>query len=305
MDPDRHVRELAERQHGIITSAQLRDCGLTPKQVHHRKRSGQLVKVLPEVFRLGGVPETLDGRLTAVACWMGDEGIFIGPTAAYLWELDGIDPPGRIYVARVTHVRSPSWLKVIRLQACDVQNSRGVRGLRVCGVEQALAGCAATLPGRRVGRALDDALRKRLTTLDRMWDFLTTWKGRPGAVILRTLLNGRDDRDEKVRTVFEAKMLTILKRIRRHHFLADHPVDVGGKRYFLDFYLPSAGLAIECHSFRWHMGKHNSDARRDRRIRSLGIEVLYFTWDDVCFHGRDVELEIREAIARRIAHFGT
>lgn len=94
-------------------------------------------------------------------------------------------------------------------------------------------------------------------------------------------------------------MLAVLRHIQEQRFVADHPLEIGRDKYFVDFYCPQASLAIECHSFRWHMGRHNADAKRDRRIRLLGIEILYFTWDDVCFRADEVTEEIRAAVARR------
>ena len=103
-----------------------------------------------------------------------------------------------------------------------------------------------------------------------------------------------------VRSVFEAKMLRILRRIKGTVFEANHLVVIGDHRFFLDFFIPAAMLGIECHSFRWHVGKHNQDTRRDRKIRSKGIEILYFTWDDLPFDERAVEREIVDAIGRRL-----
>ena len=95
-------------------------------------------------------------------------------------------------------------------------------------------------------------------------------------------------------------MLRILRRIDDQAFVPNHEIAIGNDRYFIDFYCSSACLGIECHSFRWHMGRHVADVRRDRRIRAVGIELLYFTWDDVCFNERDVTEEIKAAVARRL-----
>lgn len=301
---DSRARALAERQGGCVTRDQLRRCGLTDKQIHVRKMRGDLVAVLPRVFRLHGVPESLEGRMTAAALWTGDDGFFNGPTAAYLLGLDGIERPERIWVARYSGVKAPPWIRLSRLERDDAPPTRWVNGFRICHVERVLAECAGAVPVRQAGRAFDDALRRRLTTLDRTQKFVHEWgRGRRGGKVLRTLVQGRDPRDERVRSMFESKMLAILRRIRGHSFVPDFEVVVENRRYFLDFYLPAARLGIECHSFRWHMGLHDDDARRDRRIRSLGIEILYFTWDDVAFHAAEVEREIRGAIARRAATF--
>lgn len=100
-------------------------------------------------------------------------------------------------------------------------------------------------------------------------------------------------------------MLRILRRIKGFKIEANHLVVACEDRYYLDFFIPAALLGIECHSFRWHIGKHNEDARRDRRIRSSGIELLFFTWDDAFFGERDVEREIRDAIGGAWANSST
>ena len=264
------------------------------------------MQVLPGVFRIAGAADSLEARLHAVALWMGDDGVFNAATAAYAHGLEGIEAPVRISVARHSGVSTPGWIKVGRLDPNDVPPSCWIKGFRVCRVERTLAECCEELPARQVGRAIDDALRRRLTTLDRLKEFAEGWgRGRRGARVFRSLLRGRDERDERVRSTFETRMLTILRRIREHRFAADFEVLVGETRYFLDFYLPAAALGLECHSLRWHLGRHDADARRDRRNRSLGIEILYFTWDDVCHHSREVEQEIRDAIQRRLATSST
>ena len=283
-----------------MTRAQLRSCRLSDKQIEIRIRRGELVRVLPGIFRSSGSPDSFGARLTAASLWMGDKGFFNGETAAYLLGLDGIDKPQCITVARYAGFKTPSWLRVHRLVAEDLPPLRRVKGHRVCCVERVLLDCSAALPARRVGRAMDDALRRRLTTPQRLREFVDgDGLRRPGNDVLRELVRGRDESDAKVRSVFEAKMLAILRRIPSHGWVADFKAVAGGSTYFIDFFYPVARLGIECHSFKWHIGKHNEDARRDRRIRALGIDLLYFTWDDVCFDPAGVEQEVRAALARR------
>lgn len=274
---------------------------MSDRQIQYRRDAGGWGMVLPDVYRLPGVPETFDGLLMAVQLWMGDDGFFIGSTAAYLYRLDGIGEPAQIRVARYSGVGHSS-LKVKRIRRQDVPRPRWIDRLRTCPMEHILLDVAAELSPRASGRALDDALRRRLTTLDRMTRFLDEecGRGRHGSKTLRRLIAGRDHRDTEVRSAFETQMLRILKRIEGFKIEANHLAVVGEDRFYLDFFIPAALLGIECHSFRWHIGKHNEDARRDRRIRSNGIELLYFTWDDAFFDELGVEHEIREAVGRRM-----
>ncbi|MFP5297423.1 MAG: hypothetical protein ACLGHL_00345 [Actinomycetota bacterium] len=164
--------------------------------------------------------------------------------------------------------------------------------------------CAATVAADQAGAVLDDALRKGLTTVERMKAFLSApeQKGRRGLPLLRDLVRGRDLNDEKVRSVMETRMLAILRRIEHLRFVPDHPLVTPEGMYIADFYLPDPDIDIECHSRRWHGPQASlGDMRRDRNIRSLGTEILYFDWEDVVGRPIETEVEIRKAISRRLS----
>lgn len=186
MDVDARIWKLGETQRGHVTRAQARAEGMTRKQLHHRRRRGSWVEVMPDVFRLPGVPETREGTLMAIQLWMGPDGHYCGPTAIYLYGLDGAERPDRFNVALHTGGGHPL-VKVHRLAPHDRPPTRGLDGLRVVRLERALAEMVAARPPPLVGRALDDALRKKLTTLPRMkWFLETEWgRGRRGTRVQR------------------------------------------------------------------------------------------------------------------------
>lgn len=299
MRPEAQVRRIAARQSGLITREQLRSCGLTDKQIHKRTEAGGFVRVLRGVFRLGGVPLAFESRLVAVSLWLGADGYFFGQTAAHILKLDGIRRPDRIGVARHMLKSHPPWIYFHRLDPTDRPALRRVDGHKVCRTERVLAECCGEMSPDEVGRALDDALRRRLSTLDRVRAFTNEWAGRKGVRVLRQLCEERDDGHSRVRSAFESKMLTLLRRFRGHRFVPDFELRVGDRRYFLDFYCPELQLGIECHSYKWHIGMHNEDARRDRQIGAAGIDILYFTWDDVRLDSTGVLRDIQAAVDRR------
>lgn len=306
MSPDDLVRRAARSQSGFITRAQALDCGLTKRQVDGRHRTHGWERVLPGVYRLPGAPEGPEHHLRAIALWIGDGGYVYGPTAAYCLGLDGIPAPGIIHVALWRTCKLPG-IKVHRLRADDRPRLRRLDGVPLPWVERTILETCAVASPTAAGLALDDALRRRLTTIDRLWGFCdsTTESRRAGSRLLRQLLRGRDDRDGKVRTLFETKMLRILKRIKEHHFEPDYRLVAANRTRYLDFYLPTARLGIECHSQKWHGPERSAgDIRRDREISALGIELLYFDWDEVSFDPGGVEAEIRSAISRRLTPAG-
>lgn len=258
---------------------------------------------MPRVYRLPGVPVTFEGRLTAVRLWMGDEGFFTGRTAAYISKLQGIERPRLISIACTQNARLPGWVQAKRLDRDDRPPTRNVHGFRLPNTERILLDLARECEPKVSGAALDDALRRKMVTIESLAAFLDAeGRLRPGAAVMRQLLRGRDDRDGKLRSEFEARMLKILRRIKEHRAVPNHMVETEGETFFIDFYVPDAVLGIECHSWRWHEGGFSErDGKRDRKIKRAGIDLVYFTWDEVTFDPRGVEAEVRASIAARIA----
>ena len=154
-----------------------------------------------------------------------------------------------------------------------------------------------------VGLAMDDALRNGLTTIERLAIELET-AGGPGIRGTRTfrrLLEGRDERDGKLRSRFEAKMMRIIKRITSD-FAPNFEVRWGNHRYFIDFAFPRIHLGIECQSVRWHWGNdyQQKDLHRHRRLTGMGWAIIGFTWDDVVFTPLEVEHELRELLTAQL-----
>ncbi|MGH2729377.1 MAG: endonuclease domain-containing protein [Actinomycetota bacterium] len=153
-----------------------------------------------------------------------------------------------------------------------------------------------------MGLALDDALRRRLTNLDRLWKVWETdgGRGRKGTKNLRRLLVVRDRRDNVLATRFEKKMRRILRRVQPDKLVEQCRVTDGSGNFYIDFAYPHALLGIECHSIKWHMGEEplKKDLRRDRRLKLMGWTILYYSWEDVVFTPDKVEAEIRQFLSK-------
>ncbi|MPZ71392.1 MAG: hypothetical protein GEU71_17990 [Actinobacteria bacterium] len=298
---------LARKQAGHLMRGQCRKYGMSDDQIRYRRREAAWRQVLPGVYRLPGVPNSFENDLIATNLWLGDRGYFFGGTAAFVLGLDGIAKPRAIEVAIRRGSGAPG-IEAHRFAADSHPRTRRVMGLRLPSTELMLLECAATLPVKSVGRAMDDALRRRMTSVARLRAFVAdnAARGRGGTRAMRQLIAGRDPDDERVRSLLETRMLRILRRIEGLQFLPDHPIRVAGRRYVIDFFLPAPSIGIECHSRRWHgVESSHGDIRRHRTLAGAGIELLYFDWDDVTFTPDETEQEIRAAVARRLAPPGS
>jgi very-short-patch-repair endonuclease len=298
---DRKCEEIARGNHGIITFEEARDAGLSEKGIDYRVEHRGWCEVHPNVFRMPGVPDSLGSRRAAAVKAAGDGAMLSHRTAGAMLELEGIEAADEIEVVAYSGITLQG-VKVHRIGKGDIPKKVFVNGLPVTRVERVLIDLAGCLPIPVVGIAIDHALRKKLTTLARLWAELGAvgGRGRRGTKAFRIMLSARDEMTAQMRSTFEAKMRRILKRIKGHTAVPNYKVITpNGPRYF-DFCYPGLKLAIECHSIDWHTGERmKRDLKRHRELEAMGYKILYFTWDEVCFEADMVEREVRKAIEER------
>lgn len=255
------------------------------------------ISILPSVYRIAGVPVTKRMRQMAACLWGGGGSFLSHRTAGELWELDGVPACDFVEVSIRIGQRKRQGLVLHRIGVDDRPVTKEIQGLIVSGIERTLFDLSAALPLSSAGLALDDALRRKLTTLDRMWHQWESHgkRGRRGTKALKILLFSRDDREGLLRSRLEAKMLRILKRIRFASAIPNYRVADATREVFLDFAFPERRLAIETHGAKWHQGveRWKRDLVRDRWLKLHGWTVLYFSWDDVHLDPRKTEQEIR------------
>lgn len=108
--------------------------------------------------------------------------------------------------------------------------------------------------------------------------------GRPGIVAIRSLLDARDPSSAVPRSVFETRLLRVLKAAGLPTPTLQHQVrDDRRVVAIVDFAFPAARLAIEADGYRWHSGRARweHDLARRNTLTSLGWRVLHMTWTDL------------------------
>jgi very-short-patch-repair endonuclease len=251
---------------------------------------------------VAGAVDTKESRILAAVKAAGPDALLSHRSAAELIGLEGIESGDEIEVVNHTGNELVG-VKVHRLRPTDRPRRMFVRGIPCTRVERILIDLCGWLPRRIVGRALDDALRRKLVTLATLRKELDIvgGRGRRGTKDFRILVATRDRFDSEMRSPFERKMRQILKRIKEYDAIPNFKVRTAKKNRYFDFCYPTLLLGIECHSVGAHLGdeKLKDDAKRDRELGALGYEILYFTWEEVWFEPDSVEREMRAAIARR------
>ena len=268
---ERRVGALAARQRGVVGHSQLRALGLSTHRIKHWAASGRLLPVFRGVYAVGHSALPPLGRETAALLAVGPGAVLRHHSGATLLGLLPRGEPGPVHVS--VEGRRPRSRPGIRVH-CAPHDLRAIRhdGLPVTGVEQLLLDLAATEPASITEEALDNALRKRLTTRPRLLSFTDANRHRRGAHRLRALVAV----PHVTRSRAERELLTLLTRAG----LPPDATNVKVAGHEADLLYRDAKLIVEMDSWTHHGDRtaFERDRRRDAVHLAAGYRVLRVTW---------------------------
>lgn len=288
------IAHLAETQHGVFSRAQALQTGLSVRTIERLVSSRTWESVHRGVYRLPGLRPTLHQKLMAACLAAGRSAVVSHRAAAALWMLDGV-PPGQIEVTVDLPGRAarPGFtvFRTISLPRCD---RAAVSGIPVTEVSRTLLDLGAVAKEAIVEQALDDALRRRLTSIPRLrWRLEELGRrGRPGVAILRTILAHRDPKTAIPESIFEARVIKLLQSLGLPPPVRQHEVRSGGRLIArIDLAYPEKMLAIECEGFRNHSSRvdWDRDLKRRNLLTRLGWRVVHLTWSDLQGNHQDLK----------------
>jgi Transcriptional regulator, AbiEi antitoxin len=301
MNPDELCFQIASTQHGLITYRQIRECGMSRQMLARRLGQGRLTRTLPAVYRVAGVPETFFQRAMGAQLWMGGACALSHDTAAHLLGLSTAQPE-LIEISTLKARQSRiDGLVVHEVQRLLPEEIAPVGGIQTTNVERTLLDLASRLSRIALERAIDDALHRRMTTLDRLMREVDVCggPGKTGTVALRRLLSGRAPQESAAESPLEMKLMRLLAS---HGFPPGIPqyeiCDEGRVLARVDLAYPDKRLAIEADGYRFH--SNSFDWHRDQvRFNSLvtvNWRLLRFTNEDARRPGRFLH-EFRRALS--------
>jgi very-short-patch-repair endonuclease len=238
--------------------------------------------------------------MTACLAW-GVGAVISHRAAAAFWRLVGFDRgPAELTVPGGRRRAGPGIIHHYRLSRADVTT---VDGIPITTPARTLLDLAAVASIDAVEEALDDALRRGIVSIASLRRRLAaeTRRGRRGIAGMRTLLDARDPSVAIPESVFERRLLRVLRRTGLHPPVLQYEVRAGDRLVaIVDFAYPAARLAIEADGFRYHSGRNAWDRDRARRnqLTLLGWRVIHVTWTDLQRPARLIAA-IRQALGTR------
>jgi very-short-patch-repair endonuclease len=298
MGPDARLADLAADQHGLVTLAQARSCGLTRHGLHWRLSSRRFEEVHPAVYRIAGAPDTHPAALRAAALAVAPDGVVSHRSAAWLWGL--LPDEGEAVEVSVPRPRGP------RLEGVVVHRSRDLvpthttlrDGIPVTNPLRTLVDLGAVSSRWTVEDALDRGLADRRFTVAAVeWmRHEVARPGRRGCGVLRTVLDERALGAAPPDGMLEPRMARLLRSHGLPPAVFQHPVPEARAR--LDFAHPELRLAIEVDGYEVHGSPRamTADHERHNRLVAAGWTVLRFTWEQVVRRPGEVAKAIRSAL---------
>jgi hypothetical protein len=279
---DHYCAYVANRQFGVLSRAQALASGMTKDMICDRLASGRWAVMLPNVYRICGVPPTELQFLLGAHLYAREDSVVSGLSAAAVWGLEGGRfLPAQIAAPRQLQVASPNIVgrRCASLSSCDITR---LDRLPITNRVRTLIDMSAYVDERVMDIALDQVLRARpgsLRLLNERLEQLRAARLR-GTRMLRALLEDRDP----TMALTESELETLMRRwLMKYGFpipVFQHWVDLpqfGPAR--LDAAYPEKLIGIEADSFAWHSGRAEFERDRARisEFASLGWIIVQTT----------------------------
>ena len=292
---DARVGAIATRQLGLVTLAQCGEAGLSRHQANRRVRSGRWRRVHPGVFAIVGAEVTLAQRALAAVLAAGPTAVASHSTAARLHGLAYIPPHSGIEITVTDrHRRDLDGVLVHRSRVLPDADRTTVSGVPATSVARTLVDCGAGLSLGQMASSLDGALVQRQTTVRVVRTTRERLRPAPGRRVrdLDRLLAERGPESDRQESRREGWLYRTIVAAGFPSPVPQHWVTVRGERFRLDFAYPDIKLGIEYLGFDPHTTRtaFDRDFRRDRLLKTVGWEVIYFT-------GASDERDVRESLA--------
>jgi very-short-patch-repair endonuclease len=290
------VMRVADLQWGRVSRRQLRALGVPQGRIARWIDDGYLRQVLPRVYAVGHVAESVEADLVAAILYVGP-GAMLSHATALWWH--GLLEHRPI----ANHVSTPR--KCAPRPGLDVHARRRVkpihhRRLPSTTVSQALIDFSATAPVDSVLRALAEADYRRV--LDKAELRALRARRFPGGATLRQALREHTPALAKTKSQLERAFRALCRRGGIPPYEINHRL-CGLK---VDAFWPDLGVIVELDGVQGHAtpAQMRRDRGRDLKLRAAGFVVVRYSYDQVTYEPQAVLADLRavlENAARRRA----
>lgn len=275
----------AERHHGLLSVDDLRRFGVGKQEVARWVSVGRMAPLARGVYRVRGAPPTTDGRILAGVLVHGEKTWAAHRTAAWLWDLPGFGPPGRVEVIRaagLSNERLPAW---VHRTTCMLEHHHTtVRAIPVTTMARTIFDLGGRMGIGSLDRMVEAGLRTAACSMGALHRVLGDLggRGRPGTVAMRAVLAERGAGYVPTESELDVLGRAAVRAVRG----IEWQVEMSDERGYIrrvDGLHRAAGLVIEWDGAQFHDSRSQLELDRvaDARLAALGLEVHRFRWYQV------------------------
>jgi very-short-patch-repair endonuclease len=295
------ILELAEGQHGLVATHQLRELGLRAGTTQALVRSSGWCRLSATVFRRRGAPTSRAQLVLAAVLDCGRGANLSHSSGSALWGYRGAHLRLPVDVSRTSRTRARSEMATIHtVRALPARWTTVLEGIPVVRPELVALHLHATMHPRKAERITDSMWSQRLLSGRSVAELLADLgrRGRNGTAGLRRYLEERGEDYVPPASNVESRVAQLLGDagvpLRRQ-------VDSGNEDWSgrVDFRHESLPLVVEVQSELHHtaLSNRDDDAARRLRLEAAGFTVVE-VWDDAVWtRPNEVVASVRAAIA--------
>ncbi len=286
---------VAATQHGTVSAAQLRQCGLSASAIGRRLQAGRLHRLHRGVYVPGHrrLPPLGWTAAAVLACGPGASASHL--TAAGLHALR-LDSRTLIDIA-VSSARRHAHARVVTHSARNLRphDVTVVDGIPVTSPARTLLDCAPVVGPAGTAKLVAVAERLGIFDLAAVDDLLLHVRGHRGRAILRTAIADVARTRGHTESAHEDRLLAAFRAARLPEPACNYPIQLPEGAFVRpDFLWHAEGLVVEADPRVTHdtTANYRSDRVRDRRLDAIGLQTMRFN---------DVDLRDPAGCAREVA----
>ena len=279
---------VADLQWGRVSWRQLRELGIPNARLTRWICEGYLRQVLPRVYAVGHVAESMEADLMAAILYAGPGAMLSHATA--LWWHGLLDhPPATIQVSTSRRCSALTGIEVHARRRLVVIHHRR---LPTTTFAQALLDFAATAEVESVVRVLAEADYRRV--LDQAERYAIRGSGRLGSATLKRALHRHAPELARTRSELERAFRALCRRGRIPAYEVNHRLC----GITVDAFWPGLGVVVELDGVQGHAtpAQVNRDRRRDLKLRAAGYIVLRYSYDQIMREPDVVLVDLRAVL---------
>lgn len=303
----RQLRETAAVGHGVLTTQDLDQLGVTEGMIRRRKQSGLLSPVIRGVVTLPGTELTEKGRFRASVYASGKNCCLSHRSALSLHGL--VRERGPVQIVRESGTGRGPGMKLRRSENFDfaiqchqtrslpAEQITTVEGIRAVTVERGLLEFAAEASDAEVGKALSQGERERSLCWERLNDVLAGSPRAPGSGRLRREADAWVPAYADTASEPEEDFARNIVRSGLPIPEVNQPIE----GVVPDFLWRELFLAAELDPYGTHKGyeQFHRDRRKSVLLEQLGLRVIRFTWVDQYHHAERTMAELRQIMIQQ------